>query len=84
MYVWTILKAQNFVTFTELVRMGYVNLTVDNEVRYVFQPQNLSMRTEITFDPPISGREVKLSKDKAVLNENDPFLNFCEVQVWGR
>lgn len=68
----------------ELVRLSYVRLTVDGVERYVFTPQSLSLRTEIPFDPPVSGRVVRLSRDTSTLDDKDPFIDFCELQVWGK
>ena len=42
--------------------------------RYVF---------DIRLQPPRSAQEVTLARQDSTSTEQPPFLNICEVQVWG-
>ena len=42
--------------------------------RYVF---------DIQLQPPQSAQEVTLARQDSTNTEQSPFLNICEVQVWG-
>ncbi|XP_025108288.1 protein draper-like isoform X2 [Pomacea canaliculata] len=55
-------------------------VTVDNKLCYTFAPDyHRPIATEITCNPPLVGRKVRIQKDN---DTSLPFLALCQVQVW--
>jgi hypothetical protein len=72
--------------------MAGLGVYVDDQRYYLIPLENYQTTqpvTAFTFNPPISGRRVKVQKDLFFLdtskNKNATTLpiNICEVQVWG-
>jgi hypothetical protein len=72
--------------------MAGLGVYVDNQLRHSIPLENhqhIQPVTAFTFNPPISGRRVKVQKDLFFLDTSGNKdattlpINICEVQVWG-
>ena len=66
----------------QLERMDNVTVSLDGrKTVWTISGKPTHVRIDIRLQSPQSGHEVTLTRQSS--NGNVPFLNICEVQVWG-